>query len=216
MIRFRLKTLMNSVRLVALLVVALCCSPAWSEEGSAEAEGSARAAVEGFHATLLEVMQSGLDFRGRYDKLLPAVSDVFDVRTIARLSLGSKQWRSLEEPDQQRFLDTLSDLVVATYAARFKSYNGQTFESLSAQSGRKGQVVVKTRLVRLNGDPVRLDYHLRASGESLRIFNIVADGVSDLSLRRADYSAIIGSDGFEALLQSLVRNVDKYAQDDAG
>ena len=204
------------MRRIGLLVVVLCCTPAWADEGSALAEENARAAVEVFHDTLLEVMQSGLDFRGRYDKLLPAVQVAFDVPTIARLSLGSKQWRSLEEPDQQRFLDTLFDLVVATYAARFKSYNGQMFESLSVDSGKKGQVVVKTHLMRKNGDPVRLDYHLRASSEPLRIFNIVADGVSDLSLRRADYSAIIESQGFEDLLQSLARNVDEYEQDDAG
>ncbi len=202
------------MRRIGLLLVAFCCTPAWADEGSAQAEASARSVVEAFHVTLLEVMQSGLDFRGRYDKLLPAVSVAFDVRTIARLSLGSRQWRGLEEPDQQRFLDTLFDLVVATYAARFKSYNGQIFETLSVDSAKRGQVVVKTHLVRKNGDPVGLDYYLRASGETPRIFNIVADGVSDLSLRRAGYSAIIDEDGFEGLLQSLVRDVDEYRQDD--
>ncbi len=202
------------MRRIGWLLVALCCTPAWADEGSAQAEASARSAVEAFHVTLLEVMQSGLDFGGRYDKLLGAVSVAFDVRTIARLSLGSKQWRSLEEPDQQRVVDTLFDLVVATYAARFKSYNGQVFETLSVDSARRGQVVVKTHLVRKNGDPVRLDYYLRSSSGPLRIFNVVAEGVSDLSLRRADYTAIIENEGFEGLLQSLVRDVDAYRRDD--
>jgi phospholipid transport system substrate-binding protein len=202
---------------VVLLISAAAC--AWAEAGAEPAEESgamdaARSAVEGFHDTLLEVMQSGLDFRGRAEVLTPAVRGAFDLHTIARLSLGSKQWRDLAEADQKRFLDTLFDLVVANYAANFKSYNGQVFESLSVDEGKKGQVVVKTHLVRKNGDPVRLDYYLRASGEAPQIFNIVADGVSDLSVRRADYSAIIQKDGFEGLLQSLARNIDEYAKDD--
>ncbi|MEE9253451.1 MAG: ABC transporter substrate-binding protein, partial [Pseudomonadales bacterium] len=65
-----------------------------------------------------------------------------------------------------------------------------------------------------NGNPVRLDYYLRSSNDSPRIFNIVADGVSDLSVRRADYSATIEKDGFESLLASLAQNVDEYERDD--
>ena len=212
-------------RLLWMTVAVVLCgvapaSRAASDERAAEqvaktaAEEGARDAVEAFHATLVEVMQSGLEFEGRYERLSPALSAAFDVRTIARLSLGSRQWRDLEERDQQRFVDTLFDLVVATYAARFKSYAGQQFVSLSVSSRKKGQVVVKTQIVRKNGDPVRLDYYLRSSNELSRVFNIVADGVSDLSLRRADYSAIIERDGFEGLLASLADNIDQYARDD--
>lgn len=214
-----LEGLLRNVRVTTVALVcglALCAHAASADDAaSANGEDSARNVVEGFHRTLLEVMQSGLDFRGRYDKLSPVVAAAFDVPTIARLSLGSKQWRALDEKDQQRFLDTMSDLVVATYAARFKSYDGQAFESLSVDSPKQGQVVVKTQLVRKNGDPVRLDYYLRASDEAPRIFNIVADGVSDLSVRRADYSAIIEKDGFEGLIASLTHSIDEYEQDDA-
>ena len=36
-----------------------------------------------------------------------------------------------------------------------------------------------------------------------RIFNVIADGVSDLSLRRADYNSILKQEGYDSLVQHL-------------
>ena len=56
--------------------------------------------------------------------------------------------------------------------------------------------MVKTLLNRASGEPVNLDYYFRGA----RVFNVVADGVSDLSLRRADYAGIIREEGIEGLV----------------
>jgi phospholipid transport system substrate-binding protein len=59
--------------------------------------------------------------------------------------------------------------------------------------------VVRTRLRRDAAADVALDYFLRDD----KVFNVVADGVSDLSLRRADYNSIIKSEGYERLLEHI-------------
>ena len=43
-----------------------------------------------------------------------------------------------------------------------------------------------------------------------RVFNVVADGVSDLSLRRADYNSIIKREGYDALIQQVEANIVEY------
>ena len=70
--------------------------------------------------------------------------------------------------------------------------------------------VVRTRLLREAEADVTLDYFLRAG----RVFNVVADGVSDLSLRRADYSSIIKTEGFAALLTHIQRKIDEAREAD--
>jgi phospholipid transport system substrate-binding protein len=70
--------------------------------------------------------------------------------------------------------------------------------------------VVRTRLLRPPDAPVTLDYFLRDG----RIFDVVADGVSDLSLRRADYASIIQSRGYPALLEDLDASIVKLRSDD--
>ena len=59
--------------------------------------------------------------------------------------------------------------------------------------------MVKTQLVRANGERVNLDYYFNAGS----VFNVVADGVSDLSLRRADYNSIIKQEGYDALIRDI-------------
>ena len=67
---------------------------------------------------------------------------------------------------------------------------------------------MKTEMVRANKEIVRLDYYFLNGG----VFNVVADGVSDLSLRRADYNSIIKSEGFLALLSHLRQKIDVYSE----
>jgi phospholipid transport system substrate-binding protein len=63
--------------------------------------------------------------------------------------------------------------------------------------------VVRTELERSNGERVSLDYYFRGG----QVFNVVADGVSDLSLRRADYNGVIKSQGYERLLSHIRENI---------
>ncbi len=153
--------------------------------------------VESFHHALLGVMRSGADFDTRFQALGPAVEGLFDIPTIARVSLG-RTWRSLDAESQAEFTELLRRLILATYANRFHSFNNQSFHTIAAEQVGRGWVV-KTELRRTNGERVALDYYFREAG----VFNVVADGVSDLSLRRADYNSILKTDGFGSLLAHL-------------
>ena len=164
--------------------------------------------VESFHDQLLGVMRSGHDFDGRFQTLAPAVERLFDVPTIARISLG-RTWRALDAESQTAFVELLRRLIVATYANRFQSFNDQSFHTVAAEQAGRGWVV-KTELRRANGERVALDYYFREAG----VFNVVADGVSDLSLRRADYNSILKSDGFASLMAHLQERIVELSDQD--
>ena len=195
--------------LAALLCSASLCLAGTISAASAPEEAAPEqvvAQVAGFHQQLLAAMQAGADFAARSALLEPVVGNFFDFPTICRISLG-RTWRQLDEAGQRQFCELLEELVVATYASRFERYSGQSFRTLSSAPAARGWVV-KTELLRASGERVTLDYYFRAAGA----FNVVADGVSDLSLRRADYSSIIKTDGYEGLLASLRSNIAEYQQ----
>ena len=169
---------------------------AWALEG-AKAAGDQ---VDRFHGVLLEAMRTNA-FAARMALLEPAVKNFFDVATIARISVGAS-WRSLPDAQRTAFTEFLQRLIVATYAYRFDSYGGQRFERVDAVAAAGG-LVVKSQLVRANGEAVNLDYYFRGG----KVFNVVADGVSDLSLRRADYASIIRKKGFVALVEHIKANI---------
>jgi len=157
------------------------------------AQPGAGSVVEQFHVALITAMKTE-HFDARAQLLGLAVDKAFDIKRIASISVG-RTWRTLSEEQRSVFIAVLRDLVVATYADRFSSFSGQRFETEAVKEVRAG-TVVDTHLVRADGTKVSLNYALRYG----RIFNIVADGVSDLSLRRADYNSIIKRDGFDDLL----------------
>lgn len=160
--------------------------------------------IESFHAALLDAMRSNDAFDVRAAALAPVIAELFDVPTIARISLG-RTWKTLDELAQTEFCELLSELITATYTDRFDSYSGQSFHLLSAQPARSGWVV-KTELEKSDGDRVALDYYFRDA----RVFNVVADGVSDLSLRRADYNSIVKAEGYDRLLAHIRDSIKGY------
>lgn len=187
------------VRLVALaLGLSLTVQAALPTPAAAAA--GAEAKVDRFHAALLASMQVG-GFGERLALLEPAVAEFFAVATVARISVGAS-WRGLSEERRAAFVELLERLIVATYADRFDSYSGQRFVRVEVVTASTG-TVVKSQLLRASGEPVNLDYYFR--GE--RVFNVVADGVSDLSLRRADYASIIRSQGFDALVAHVKADI---------
>lgn len=194
------------IRTLALLVVSVSCHSDATEnstENAAEnvpSEG-ARIQVEAFHDSLVAMMKID-GYEARRLLIQPVVSTLFDVQRIAQVSLGGT-WRALDEDSQHEFTGLLERLIVATYVARFDSFTGQKFETDVVKELRGGQVV-RTHLHGKN-QSVRLDYFLRNG----KVFNIAADGVSDLSLRRADYANIIKSQGYEALTRELQLKVEE-------
>ncbi len=177
------------------------------EEALAVDEETVNGKIDDFHALLIDVMQTAR-YADRLAAVEPAAPGFFDIATVSRITLG-RTWRDLDEARQQEFRELLEALIAATYADRFDSFDGQRFERLESLAGRRGWVV-KTQLVRSNGERVNLDYYFNAGA----VFNVVADGVSDLSLRRADYNSIIKQDGYDALIRDMQENIAELSDAD--
>ena len=164
-------------------------------------------AVETFHATLLDAMRVE-DQSARERLLEPAIAGLFDVERIAGISLG-RTWRGLNPSQRDEFKALLKTLIAATYADRFTGFSGQQFVT-DGETQVKTGTVVHTRLMPADGDAVALDYFMRDG----RVFNIVADGVSDLSLRRADYNSIVKNEGYPALLAHIEAKIRETRSDE--
>ena len=192
---------------VAALLIPLAGPASQAQTRETDEVNGARATerVDALHELLIGVMHTQT-YEARVQMLREPVGVLFDAQTISRISLGST-WRDLSEKQRSDFQRLLMTLIVATYADRFDSFDDQHFETLATKEAGRGWMVT-TRLHRKSGDPVNLDYYFR--GE--RVFNVVADGVSDLSLRRAEYRSIVKRDGFDALLGEIEANITAYGQ----
>ncbi len=172
-----------------------------------------RAPVESFHAVVLEVFRhsSELSYDQRLARLQPALGQSFDVAFMAEKVLG-RTWGELTAAQRARWVDAFGRLMASNYAARFVGFGGQRFETLGDEAGPHRTHMVQTRLVDPGGENVNLDYRLRETPGGWRIVDIYAKGtVSELALRRSEYSGVARRDGFEGLLRSVDAQIAKLA-----
>ncbi len=174
---------------------------------------SAKDIVLIFQNELLDVMKHGkaLGFSGRYDKLKSMVIRSHDLTKIARIVVG-KEWKKLSDEQKLKLNEVFKRLSISAYAHNFKKFSGESFQFISQNETARGGVIVHTLLVLPNDKDVKFDYMLKKKGDSWRIINIIANGVSDLALKRSEYTSILKRVGFEALIAKIDEKIDNYTK----
>ena len=182
----------------------------------ADSLAEARIPVERLNSTLIEVMKGGqkLGYAGRYKKLDPVVKETFEFEAVSIIALGA-HWKKLEQPQKLAFMAKLTDLSVATYAAQFKEYGGESFKFDSSQDVKGGKLLLRYNLVAPNEKPIKFEYYVGQFNGQWHIINIVVDGISDLALKKAQYTSVIDREGFDALLSKLTQKINDYAKNNA-
>ena len=199
-----------------LLFACLCVfgAPQAQDAPTAPSATQARAVVDALHRALSANLSDGArrGFDGRVASLAPVMASSFDFQAISRVVLGPTI-ESLDAARRAHFERVLEDLSTATYADRFSANGTQIrFVFISQRAARGDRILVRTELQRPRESAVALDYVLQDSGRGLRIINVLADGVSDLSLKRAQYSAVIRSEGVDALLRRVEHQLRELLQ----
>ena len=98
--------------------------------------------------------------------------------------------------------------ISAVYADRFDSYAGQKLEVTGEQAGPSG-VLVKSQIIKANGEPVKVDYVMRHAGDSWLISDIYLDSaISEVATRRSEFATILRNDGIDGLIAALNRKAD--------
>lgn len=186
----------------------ICCTAA----APAAAEISARQVVESFQNVLLDSMKQGKDlgFKGRYDKLDPAVKKSHDLPKITRIVVG-KQWEELTPEQQTKLEQVFTRLIISLYAHNFNNYDGENFSFVSEEETGRGGVVIHSNLHVPNDKDIKFDYMMKKKDDDWQIINIIADGVSDLALKRSEYTSVLGKEGFDALIAKITEKIDAYA-----
>ena len=165
--------------------------------------------VKGLYEVLLTTMKNGriLGQSGRFTQLDPVIRRSFDIVSMARLSVGPT-WASLSDAQRQEMTESFARYISATYADRFDSYAGQNLEVTGEQPAPSG-VMVKSRIIKANGEPVKVDYMMRRNGDSWLISDIYLDGsISEVATRRSEFATILRNDGIDGLIMALNRKVD--------
>jgi phospholipid transport system substrate-binding protein len=70
-------------------------------------------------------------------------------------------------------------------------------------------VMVRSQIVKANGEPVNVDYMMRRNGNSWLISDIYLDGaIGEVATRCSEFAAILKNEGIDGLIAALNRKAD--------
>jgi len=172
-------------------------------------QSEAKAVVDALHNSLYAMADTNRSFNERYDQIAPVVVQSYDFGFISRFVLR-RAWANLDSTQRDRFITAFERLSIANYVSRFAELEDRSIVVTDVQAvsadGNRVQVDAQLRSVDLE---VMLSYTLKAEEGGWMIVNVVADGVSDLALRRTEYSRKLKEKGFEGLLDHIDRQIDR-------
>jgi phospholipid transport system substrate-binding protein len=172
----------------------------------ASAEADPKAFVTQLAAKAMETMTvKGISDSERSQRFRSQFTTDVDLAEIGKFVLG-RHWRAATPDQQQEFLKAFEDIVVLTWATRFKDYGGDLRHVVTnvAADGERS-IVVESKVERDHQTPINLQWKLRKGEADLRVIDLVVEGASMAITYRNEYSAVIQSNGgkVEGLLSAL-------------
>jgi phospholipid transport system substrate-binding protein len=191
-------------RLACICLAVAALSPA------AASAGPPTELIQRLNATFIGVMRDAatLGYQGRYDTLEPALAAAYDFPEMTRVSSG-RYWRELTEAQKHRLVETFKAYSLATYAARLNGFGGERFEVLGEDPAPADSVRVNNQIVQANGEAIRIDYLLRRHDDEWRIIDVyLKSSVSELAVRRSQFTSVLAEQGFDGLIAELTAKID--------
>lgn len=187
----------------------------WPVALAAEAAASKTPQViaEQLDAALLNAMQNAktLGYQGRYEALAPVLEESFDFPFMARVAVG-RYWRKMTRTERVRLVDAFARLSIATFAARFKGYSGESFKIMGQEERPRGTILVLNRLTKGNGGTVDLNFLMREAKGRWRIVDVFLDAkFSELAIKRSEYTAVVKRDGVSGLIAIMEQKISNFA-----
>ena len=190
--------------LTVIAFAAFSYSAANSQPTLSDGYDSPLACIEALHDGLLRFSSAAdsSDSAQRFENLQPLIATTHDLRYIAEFTVRRHRDRFSDE-ERQAFIRRFERLSVMTYANRFVAADEDTFVIHESRQLASGRAQVITAITRAEGPDIPLEYTLHEHADGWRIINVIADGVSDLALKRAEYQRVLGDGSIADLMAEL-------------
>jgi phospholipid transport system substrate-binding protein len=177
-------------------------------------DAAAIAPVQRLDAALLAAMKAGqgTPIEQRIATLAPVVEQTFDLDAVLAGSIGL-QWPGLPNDQKTQLSAAFRRYSVASYAASFNSFNGQTFQvSPTVRDVGNGEVIVQTKFVSGDGSGTLFNYVMRNGPSGWKVVDVLVGGaISRVAVQRSDFRSLLARGGVPALVTALQHKVANLA-----
>jgi phospholipid transport system substrate-binding protein len=178
--------------LAAMLLAALFAGQARAQA----AQDAGRFLVELTGRAVDQLTEPGLSDDEQERRFRSLIGDGFDIPAIGRFALG-RYWRRASEEEQTAFLAAFEDMIVHRFLPMFAEYSGDKISIGVARPFKNNSnfISVSSKLLRDEGETVRIDWRVRRRDDGFRIVDIVAEGISIAVTLRSEYTSVLKQNG---------------------
>ena len=175
---------------------------------------SARDVVDGqIQSALVVLRDSKLTPDQKRQKISEIAEKHTDFETLSRLTMG-RYWRDLSADQRAAFVEAFKTHLSNTYGNLLNGYSGQDVKVTGDHREPDGDWTVQLRVIdTINGHRLELakvDCRLRRNTE-WKVIDVIPEGVSLVSLFRAQFQEVMANGGFDHLLGLLREKVGQEA-----
>ena len=117
-----------------------------------------------------------------------------DIPLIGRLVMG-KHWRRASEAQRANYMKVFRNYVVHTYSARLGGAEVDKFSVINTKVIGKKDILVRSKIVNTNLEPLRADWRLRQRDGAYRILDLSVGGISMALTLRQEFGSILRRQG---------------------
>lgn len=200
---------MNAVAAMAVLVrcvllaAAVAAVPAGAAEEAAE---SPVALVKSTSEEMLAIIARTQDREQLHEAVETKVVPYFNFEHMTQLALG-RSWKQASPTQQEAVVDAFRKLLVRTYTNAFaaaKQRNASVkVTPLAGGAAGKNEVIVRTKVTPAGGQPISIDYEMESLAAGWKVFDVVVDSVSLVTVYRDSFATEVKQSGIDGLIKSL-------------
>ena len=143
----------------------------------------------------------------RYNNFKTLYLSSFDNYYISRFVLG-RYWKTIDKGIQKQFVDSFNNYIVATYAPKFKGWEG-TFKAVESLF-ENNYYNVKMDILNKDGPTLKMMWKIYINkNEEFKILDVNIDGVSMLVTQRAEFLSVIKNhpNGVKGLIDAMNKKI---------
>ncbi|MDB6162940.1 MAG: organic solvent transporter [Xanthomonadaceae bacterium] len=173
--------------------LATAVAPAVAAESATSQQGSpSQLVLDNSQRVLTTLEKRRVEFtrdRGALRQFVSSeFSQMFDRDYAARQVLG-RHGRGADDADVKLFADALADNLMQRYGSSLLDFNTQLRVRVKSETAlpRGLGVKVASELMRSGGEPIPVDYLMRRSGGTWKVFDVMVEGVSFVQTFRQQF-----------------------------
>ena len=142
----------------------------------------------------------------RREKLRQAIALRFNYKQMVMRSLA-KNYNERSDEEREEFTGLFKKLLENSYASKIENYQNETINYVDEKI-KGNYAMVRTQIVRKDG-VIDVDYKMLKNNGQWLVYDFVIEGVSLIRNYRSQFSKIISTESYGALVSKLSKKIDE-------